>query len=47
MPKKRLEAAAAVLELAADEPMNAIYLRGNGSDTMKNNRGAEVLNDSL
>jgi hypothetical protein len=32
MPKKRLEVAAAALELAADEPMDAIYLSGNGSD---------------
>jgi hypothetical protein len=32
MPKKRLEAAAAALELVADEPMDAIYLSGNGPD---------------
>jgi hypothetical protein len=32
MPEKRLEDAAAVLELAAEEPMDAIYLSGDGSD---------------
>jgi hypothetical protein len=32
MLNERLEAAAAALELVADEPMDAIYLSGNGSD---------------
>jgi hypothetical protein len=43
MPKKRLETAAAVLELAADDPMDAIYLSAKALITMNETEAHKVV----